>query len=739
MTLLHGVVQVHDCAELCRKFLEDQPMDWHLALTLVKLQHRQQQQLVPAATEVPAPPLPIPSETSTFQDLLFRAQEYLVSEFEDFELVWSTAAGREQFLQLPFDAVLCVLAHPSLRVASENTVCSAAVMWLQHNGATAWALQQPLQQQQEQEEQQPNKHQQQEQQQQPQQQNKEQQQKGDEVVVGLGSADKLSEGMQVQSEQKQDQQQHEEGAGREQLGELLMSDVARPPTADNRRDQADLNPTAGKVQQQQQQLLSASADPPPPPAAAAGREQPPAKMPSVAADEPLAACSPATETRQQPQQLLSASHSATAVAGAARAAAGHQGSVTTSMSPSPHTAFQDLLGVLRIPCLSYTYLLHVLPALPGFQQQPQLVGKLQREALVFKAAGPARQQRICFEARSAAAGASRSVAAAAGVAAPPPCRGGSSSSVSSSSSSEVAEVEATSQGSIGAADGPMSAPPPPPAAAAAASGPFASSLSSSRAARGSCTGVTRYTPRLESLGDGYQFRFSFHPTALAKQQPGGLLATRLLPMHQQAACVVSEDHWYSGLVWNLIVARDGFVGLTWRVPADAKGKQSVKVAPGPGGVAEVGVAFSIWVEEEHALEDNSNYSASNHSSNNLLSTGGMSRWGFTAKEAAAAPGVGGGGGERALQHKGVQGAVAGGSPSRVTRKQQQTQTQGSGKRSAARSLGSRYERVYRDPQFIAADCAWGFAQFLKQGPGVHAESLDPDSRITLGCRVKLCD
>jgi hypothetical protein len=286
--------------------------------------------------------------------------------------------------------------------------------------------------------------------------------------------------------------------------------------------------------------------------------------------------------------------------------------------------------------------------------------------------------------------------------------------------------------------------------AIAAAGAFASSLPTSRALAGgtygSCSAVTRYTPRPESLGDGYQFRFSFSPSALVSQQPGGILASRLLPKHRQGACILSDDHWYSGLIWNLVIARDGFVGVTWRVCVDPQGKQSVEPAAWPMGRAEVGVVFSIWLEEDSLQKDTSSYlvgnnrsgsSSGNSSSSSPAAAGSSARRGLgdTAAAAAAASG------KKAMTQAFVPVAVAGGSPSSTTRKQQQQLlAQGSVKRlPGLPALGPRYERAYREPQFIPAECAWGFAQFLEQGPVGQRDLLSCDVRITLGCRIKLCD
>lgn len=39
----------------------------------------------------------------------------------------------------------------------------------------------------------------------------------------------------------------------------------------------------------------------------------------------------------------------------------------------------------------------------------------------------------------------------------------------------------------------------------------------------------------------------------------------LTPQQASDATIMSEDQYFAGYVWNMVVARDGFVGVSWRV------------------------------------------------------------------------------------------------------------------------------------------------------------------------------
>eukprot|EP00877_Chromochloris_zofingiensis_P010963 jgi/Chrzof1/611/Cz01g22110.t1 len=75
--------------------------------------------------------------------------------------------------------------------------------------------------------------------------------------------------------------------------------------------------------------------------------------------------------------------------------------VDSQTAPTSVNMLEDLCTVIRFPLLSYTYLLHVLPRLPVFQDHPQLVAQLQLDALKYQAASPLRRQHMAVAAARA--------------------------------------------------------------------------------------------------------------------------------------------------------------------------------------------------------------------------------------------------------------------------------------------------------------------------------------------------
>jgi len=158
-------VQVAECAEICQHYLQSSQMSWPVAQALLQLQHkhlqeqrqREQQRLQgkgntsrtmlhkaavasSPAPEAPAlgavsspeaavaaitPALPVPGQSTYLQQLLGKAQNFVLQHFEDLEVIMSSREGREQLLMLPYDALRAILEHPQLRLASENTALLA--------------------------------------------------------------------------------------------------------------------------------------------------------------------------------------------------------------------------------------------------------------------------------------------------------------------------------------------------------------------------------------------------------------------------------------------------------------------------------------------------------------------------------------------------------------------------------------------------------------------------------------
>jgi hypothetical protein len=86
-----------------------------------------------AAVAAITPALPVPGQSTYLQQLLGKAQNFVLQHFEDLEVIMSSREGREQLLMLPYDALRAILEHPQLRLASENTALLAVGAWLAAN------------------------------------------------------------------------------------------------------------------------------------------------------------------------------------------------------------------------------------------------------------------------------------------------------------------------------------------------------------------------------------------------------------------------------------------------------------------------------------------------------------------------------------------------------------------------------------------------------------------------------
>jgi hypothetical protein len=242
------------------------------------------------------------------QGLLLRAQDYLLRQFEDLELVLGSAEGRQQLLLLPYDALKAILQHPRLKVASENSALLAAAGWLAANTRQVNTL-----------------------------------------LLGPHGSHSGSSSGAVGAGSSGGGAPHKQAAGVEERAQAVYnSSLYNSNSSDVGASKAE-GAHAGKA---------------PPPAAAAAEA---ARQPGT----------PDAAAAVQPQQ--------------------HQLPTASGVA----ALLLDLCQVLRLCQLSYTYAMHVLPHLPLFRDQPQLVAALQYEVLRYQAAGELRQRRLASEAAAA--------------------------------------------------------------------------------------------------------------------------------------------------------------------------------------------------------------------------------------------------------------------------------------------------------------------------------------------------
>jgi hypothetical protein len=427
--------------------------------------------------------------------------------------------------------------------------------------------------------------------------------------------------------------------------------------------------------------------------------------------------------------------------------------------------------VLRLCQCSYTYVLHVLPQLPLFRDQPQLVAALQFEVMRFRAAGKLRQRRLAAEACAAAAAAATSSLA--------PCGAAVASIINGlhQQQQQVVQLQQPRKGVAGGSgsDGSMDSAKDPAAAAAAAAGglPWAAGPTGAAGGHGWRTGCTvdaallQCQPRPESARSTLEFSFTFDPQLLSGQEQKGSgagdgssggggsssnggssggqldLMQRLLglsPQQQADASVMSEDQYFAGYVWNLVAAADGFVGVSWRVvlpggvdvglpgphsaagqasrAAGASGSSTLRLfGPDCAGFRspEVAVTFSITSSGLHKAQRNS-------SSNGNL---GAAAAGNSSGSVAVTSGAGS-----------VDAAVV--KPGSRTDQQVQqggsSVTGGSPLKGSSSSKSAVVGRAYSEVQFVPAHCAWGFPDFA--GAGGWDPLKGPDGKVCLRCQLR---
>jgi hypothetical protein len=88
-----------------------------------------------AAVAAFALPLHTPALAAAARQLQAAAADTLQAELGDVDLAWQDAARRAKLLQLPYEAVRCLLSDGRTRVVSENSVFYTADAWLNANGA----------------------------------------------------------------------------------------------------------------------------------------------------------------------------------------------------------------------------------------------------------------------------------------------------------------------------------------------------------------------------------------------------------------------------------------------------------------------------------------------------------------------------------------------------------------------------------------------------------------------------
>jgi hypothetical protein len=603
--------------------------------------------------------------------LLLRAQDFLVAQFEDLELVLASAEGRQRLLLLPYDALRAILGHNRLRVASENTALLAAAGWLQANAAHVGSL------------------------------------------LLSHSSGSSSNGLMRNGSKGDDGQ----------VQSVYNSALYTSGRSGDAAPAATANGSSDHVQQ-------------------------------------TGSAPPAVASLQSPQQQTPG-----------------------SSQPAPPTAsgagslLLDLCQVLRLCQCSYTYILHVLPQLPLFRDEPRLVAALQFEVLRFRAAGKLRQRRLAAEATAAAAAAAAANPGLTGhhlaglehqqqqlvQAARPPVGGGSDSS---------AELPPAAINGV-------------PWAAAGAAGPLSASGAAGQGWRSGCTldaALLQCQLRPESARSCCDIMFSFDPQLLAgpdqkaSGRAGGSgvgaggssgggssgssgvdLMQRLLglsPQQQPEATVMSEDHYFAGYVWNMVVAADGFVGVSWRVvlpggvdvplsgphlqpaavgdaAAASRGTGSIRLfGPDCAGFrsAEVAVTFSV-------TSSGLSRAQRNNSSSGSLATATIPT--TTADLASSNGGCAGSGAsvDAALVKPGSRGSDQSLPASTVNSKGAQVP----GLQQGGVLFGSPVKskvvgRAYSEVQFVPAQCAWGFPDFA--GAAGWAALKGPDGKVALRCQLK---
>jgi len=635
-----------------------------------------------------------------------------VAQFEDLEVVLGSAEGRQRLLLLPYDALRAILGHPRLQVASENTALLAAAAWLHANAAQVNSL----------------------------------------LLSPNSSAAAAAAAA---------------GGGlglRQSSGATAAGGADVPVRSQSVYSSALYSSSNGK-----------------------------------AAEDPgssNAVNSSSTEAQGVQNGML---HNTAAAA-------------ATQQQQQPPTAsgvgslLLDLCQVLRVCQCSYTYVMHILPHLPLFRDEPQLVSALQFEVLRFRAAGKLRQRRLAAEAAAAAAAAAAAGSNSSGLTGHHlagleqqqqqqqqqqqglgVCAVGSKAPAggtgSDSSSTELAKAPA--------ANGVLGEVKP-------VGGVSGSGAQGWRSGCAADAALLQCQLRPESARSTLDFSFTFDPQALqagsegqgagkggsaagtAAGSNGGSsgssagvdLMQRLLGLaatQQQDATLVSEDQYFAGYVWNMVVAQDGFVGVSWRVvlpggvdvpltaPQAAQQQQAAAgtgAAEGWGPAAghqglnyssvrvfgpdcagfrspEVAVTFSITSSGLGRGQRNSS------SSGSLVAAAGGSTAAATvtvtaggADAAAVKPGSKA---DQSLPHSGY---VNNSSSAGSGKGSQQHQQQGGVNMVSGSPLkgGKVVGRAYSEVQFVPAHCAWGFPDFAD--PGGWEALKGPDGKVCLRCQLR---
>jgi hypothetical protein len=338
---------------------------------------------------------------------------------------------------------------------------------------------------------------------------------------------------------------------------------------------------------------------------------------------------------------------------------------------------------------------------------------------------------------------------------------------------------------------------------------------------GSCdAALLQCRRRPESALSVLDFTFAFEPQSLAAKpsvaaaaqaaagggkggnssgggsSSGADLMQRLLglapPPQQQPDTLLSQDHYFGGYCWNMVVGSDGFVGISWRVVLP--GGKDVQLAPAEAPVAaeaaapsvsasgisvpgssscgsgfkdvrlfgpdvagfrapEVAVTFSITSSSGLSRGQRSS-SGGSFATGSVLPGGGSAaaNGGGAAAAAAAAGGdaplkAGGAskGGDAAAGKAGgapAAGAAAAASgaakPAVASSGPAASPIKGGGAAAAAAAAkaaaASKVGRAYTEPQLVPAHCAWGFPEFAA-GSGWEALK-GADGKVVLRCRLQ---
>jgi hypothetical protein len=457
-----------------------------------------------------------------------------------------------------------------------------------------------------------------------------------------------------------------------------------------------------------------------------------------------------------------------------------------SSQPAPPTAsgagslLLDLCQVLRLCQCSYTYILHVLPQLPLFRDEPHLVAELQFEVLRFRAAGKRRQRRLAAEATAAAAAAA---------AANPGLTGHHLAGLEQQQQQQQQLVQAARPpvggGSDSSADLPAAAVHVPWAAVRAA-GPLSASGAAGQGWRSGCTldaALLQCQLRPESARSCCDIMFSFDPQLLAgpEQKASGRagsgvgaggstgggsgssgvdLMQRLLglsPQQQAEATVMSEDHYFAGYVWNMVVAADGFVGVSWRVvlpggvdvPLSGTHLQpaamvdAAAASRGSGGTGSTrlfGPDCAGFRSAEVAVTFNITSSGLSRAQRNNSSSGSLATATIPTPAADLGSSSGGGAGngagvDAAVVKPGSRGSDQSLPASTGSSKGAQVPgLQQGGVLSASPVKGKVVGRAYSEVQFVPAQCAWGFPDFA--GAAGWEALKGPDGKVALRCQLK---